>query len=391
MNRSPHTILCVALLVLFLGIIIIPFVSADLTATPSATVPPILQACSQARNPVANFTCGFPENPSAAIPDGPPYVIKCIDNSSTEFNQSIVSWKWDFGDGGASTDKNPQHTYSRASLYDIRLTVNTFCGAQYSNTTYESVSIYCSVPQPAFKTNVTEGSAPLAVEVTDDSQRTREDITRWTYWFDNSHISNQRNPVFTYTTPGTYIINQTVWKDCVQLGSNLSPPATRQILVKGTQPVSLDTNATGTPPATLPPGTIPAAPAPAVTPGEPVTVTATEETVPMAPGTGTLSVDSNPAGAQVYIDDVRRGTSPATITDLSTGSHTLRLELKGYTKMTIPIVVTEGRTTTLGTTLPAEPQGIAIVPIIILAVIMLGVLAMGTYLYLKQRAENTED
>jgi PKD repeat protein len=341
---------------------------------------------------MAGFTCEFPENPQATIPDGPPYMVKCIDNSSTEFNQSVVSWRWDFGDGGASTDKNPLHTYSKASLYDIRLTVTTFCGAQYSNTTYESVSVYCSVPQPAFKTNVTEGYAPLAVEVTDGSQRTREDITRWTYWFDNSQYSNKRNTVFTYSTPGTYIINQTVWKDCVQFGSNLSPPATQQIIVRDLQPVSVDANATNTPPATLPPGTtVPAPPAPEVTPGEPVTVIATEQTVPMAPGTGTLSVDTNPAGAQVYIDDVQRGVSPVTVTDLSAGSHTLRLELKGYTKMTMPVLVTEGQTTTLGTTIPPEPQGIAIVPIIILAVIMLGVLGMGIYLYLKQRAENAED
>ena len=393
MKRSPHTIVCVALSVLFLSIILVPFVSAAPATTPSATVPPILQACSQARNPEANFTCNYPGNPPAIIPDGPPYMIKCIDNSSAEFNQSIVSWKWDFGDGGTSTDKNPQHTYSEASLYDIRLTVTTFCGAQYSNTTYQSISIYCSVPQPAFSTNVTEGYAPLAVEVTDGSLRTREDITRWTYWLDNSHFSNKRNPVFTYTTPGTYVINQTVWKNCVQLGSNLSRPATRQIIVKGPQTISIDVNGTNIPPTAPPASAVPVTLASVVTTGMPATVatTETEQTVPMAPGTGTLTVDTNPAGAQVYIDDVQRGTSPATVTDLTAGSHTLRLERNGYTKITVPVLITEGKTTTLATTLPAESGGIAIVPVIILTIIMLGVAGMGIYLFLKQRYENRED
>jgi PKD repeat protein len=394
MKRSTHSALCVALSVLFFSIILVTAVSAAPATTPSATVPPILQACSQARHPVANFTCDFPENPPAAIPDGPPYSMKCTDSSSSEFNQSIVSWKWDFGDGGISTDKNPEHTYSGASLYDIRLTVTTFCGAQYSNTTYKSTSIYCSAPQPAFTTNVTEGYAPLAVEVTDGSKRTREDITRWTYWFDNTHFSNKRNPVFTYTTPGTYVINQTVWKDCVQLGSTISPAATRLIIVHGPQPVSIDGNGTTTlPPTTLPPSTATVTMASAVTPVEPVTVATivTEQTVAMTPGTGTLSVDTVPAGALVFIDDVQRGATPATVTDLPAGSHTLRLELQGYTKMTVPVQITEGKITTMATTLPAESGGIAIVPVIVLSLIMLGVLIMGIYLYLKQRYESLED
>jgi PKD repeat protein len=393
MNRSPHAALLVAFSVLFLGMFLVPFVSAAPASTPSATVPPVLQACSQARHPVANFTCDFPDPNMAIIPDGPPFVVKCTDNSSSEFNQSIVSWKWDFGDGGMSTDRNPQHTYSGAGLYDIRLTVTTFCGAQYFNTTFESVSVYCSVPEPAFTTNVTEGYAPLVVEVTDKSLNTREDITRWTYWFDTTHFSNSRNPVFTYSTPGTYVINQSVWKDCVQLGSSLPQPATRQITVKGPQPVSIDANGTSTLTPTPVPSTVPASPAPVVTTEVPA-ANATPETVQipaMTPGTGTLSVDTNPTGADVFIDDVPRGTTPATITDLSAGSHTLRLELKGYTNMTVPVQITEGQTTTMAATLPPEQQGIAIVPIIILSVIMLGVLVMGIYLYLRQRYENLED
>jgi hypothetical protein len=111
----------------------------------------------------------------------------------------------------------------------------------------------------------------------------------------------------------------------------------------------------------------------------------------MAPGTGTLSVNTEPAGAQVYIDDVQRGTTPVTVTDLSAGSHTLRLERQGYTKMTVPVLITEGKTTTMATSLPAESGGIAIVPVIVLTIIMLGVAGMGIYLYLKQRYERLHE
>jgi hypothetical protein len=389
MKRSHHHIICVALSVLILCVVLVPVVSAAQT-TP--TVPPILQACSQARSPAAGFICGFPGNESPVIPDGPPYTIKCFDNSSTEFNQSVVSWKWDFGDGGTSNDQNPEHTYSAASRYDVKLTVTTFCGAQYSNSTIGFVTTYCSAPEPGFTTNVTEGYAPLVVRVTDTSLRTRTDITRLTYWFDNTHSSNERNTVFTYTTPGTYTINQTVWKDCVQLGNINYTPASRQIKVN---PLTADipVNETNAGPKTTITGAGPAAPAPAVinTTPESVMTTSPAQMVVGVTGTGTLSVSSEPSGAKVFVDDVLRGTSPADVPDLSPGAHTLRFEREGYENMTMAFSIRGGQTTTLSTSLMPVPGGIALLPVIILSLIVLSVLVGGMYLYLKQRFENSED
>jgi hypothetical protein len=254
MNRAsipkpfPDQTLRVALALYLLCLLVAPFVSAagPASGTPTATVPPVLLACAQATNPVAGFTCNFPADPPAIIPAGPPYNINCTDNSSVGFNQSIASWKWDFGDGGTGTDKNPLHAYSEASLYDIRLTVTTWCGSQYSNITTHRISIFCSVPEPAFTTNVTEGYAPLAVQVTDSAKNAPEGITRWTYWFDDTRFSHSRNPVYTYTVPGTYTINQSVWKDCVPISSRSYPPATRQIIVKAVPSVSYEVNGTTT-------------------------------------------------------------------------------------------------------------------------------------------------
>jgi PKD repeat protein len=390
MKRSPNPVICAILSGLLLCIILVPVVSAanPPSATPSATVPPVLLACSRATNPEANFTCGFSGDPSPVIPDASPYTIKCIDNSSAGASQSIVSWKWDFGDGGSSTDQNPRHTYSEAGRYDIRLTVSTLCGSQYSNTTFMSVPVYCSMPQPAFTTNVSEGDVPLAVEVTDGSLRTPQDITRWTYWFDNTHISHDRNPVFIYTTPGIYIINQTVRKDCVQPGSNSYPPATRQIRVNPPSTASSPVNETNTTPKITATGAVPVGTTPAGT--EPVLVAATETTlnVPAVPGTGTLNVNTEPAGAKIFIDDILRGTSPTTVADLSAGSHTIRLEREGYYNMTVPVGITGGKTTEFSTSLTASGStGIALLPLIALILIIVGVVVGGIYLFLKQRAE----
>ena len=49
-----------------------------------------------------------------------------------------------------------------------------------------------------------------------------------------------------------------------------------------------------------------------------------------ASGPGTIRVETTPAGASVLIDDQAKGTAPATISGLTTGSHDVVVELKGY-------------------------------------------------------------
>ena len=44
---------------------------------------------------------------------------------------SNTSWSWDFGDGGASTEKNPKHIYTQPGTYDVLLTL-TFSGDELS-------------------------------------------------------------------------------------------------------------------------------------------------------------------------------------------------------------------------------------------------------------------
>jgi PKD repeat protein len=390
-HRFPHRTLRAILSVLLLCSILIPFVSSAPTAT--ATVPPVLLACSHAKYPAANFSCSYPKNQTPEIPEGPPYTIECTDNSTSEPDQPIVTWRWEFGDGGSSSVQHPKHSYAEANQYDIKFTVTTWCGAKYSSTATESVSISCSVPEPKFTTNVSEGFAPLSVQVIDLSANTPKNITTWTYWFDDNHFSHQRNPVFVYNYPGIYTINQTVWKDCVQMSSNLHPPYTRQIIVNAPGPSSIDTEVpvtvSMTTPATTLNGTPPVITKAAVTSEVPVSAAPAETTqnAPMPPGTGMLSMSTVPAGAQVYVDNVLQGTTPVTVPDLTAGSHILRLEREGYTNMTVPVQINDGKITTFATTLAPVSSGIAILPVAALTLIVLGVLGMGIYLFRTHKKE----
>ena len=45
-----------------------------------------------------------------------------INDTVTDVN-AVVSWNWDFGDGGTSTEMEPQHTYLASGSYDVTLTI----------------------------------------------------------------------------------------------------------------------------------------------------------------------------------------------------------------------------------------------------------------------------
>ncbi len=61
--------------------------------------------------------------------------------------------------------------------------------------------------------------------------------------------------------------------------------------------------------------------------------------------TGTVYVDTRPAGAQVTIDGRVVGTSPIRVPELSPGSHVIRLDLAGHKSVTTTVVVRAGQVT----------------------------------------------
>ena len=64
-------------------------------------------------------------NPVAADFTGDPTVrVKPVTVTFTDKSAGDVeSWLWDFGDGGTSTEQNPEHTYAETGKYTVTLTV----------------------------------------------------------------------------------------------------------------------------------------------------------------------------------------------------------------------------------------------------------------------------
>jgi PKD repeat protein len=52
-------------------------------------------------------------------------------DTSTNGSAMITTWAWDFGDGSASAEQNPQYIYQTAGSYDVSLTVTSSDGNDY--------------------------------------------------------------------------------------------------------------------------------------------------------------------------------------------------------------------------------------------------------------------
>jgi len=78
---------------------------------------------------------------------------------------------------------------------------------------------------------------------------------------------------------------------------------------------------------------------------------------PVSPTTGSLSITSSPSGATVTVDGTGYGTTPAIVSSLSPGSHTLGLSLTGYQAYSGTATVTAGVQTPVNVVLTPEPVG----------------------------------
>ena len=84
-------------------------------------------------------------------------------------------------------------------------------------------------------------------------------------------------------------------------------------------------------------------------------VTSTTTPTPSA-GTGKIAVSSSPPGAEIRIDgSLSDRMTPATITGIPAGTHTIRLHLSGYAPAEATVTITAGQTASLS--LPLAPEG----------------------------------
>ncbi len=157
-----------------------------------------------------------------------------------------VVWIWDFGDGGASTERNPSHTYPRPGNYTARLTVQNQFGVSASTSKFVTPSLG-DPPQPDFLFQA-DG---LRVLFTDESKGRPTD---WSWDFGDGSSSRFQNPEHLYAQPGSYSVTLTAMNSAgsaskskfvaVSLGE--APKADFEVQVNGLSAVFID-RSTGKP------------------------------------------------------------------------------------------------------------------------------------------------
>jgi gliding motility-associated-like protein len=164
--------------------------------------------------------------PTAYITAGPGTLSSCTtlltNTFTTVSSEPLTVTKWNFGDGGASTDASPTHTFKNTGTYTVTLNYTTVNGCtgtaiftQYSIPATPDVSVYINSGNPATCTTPatitfgTSSGSPLAT-------------TSWT--LGDGSVSTNPLPTHTYTALGTYvaILNYITQSGCK--GTAYSPP-----------------------------------------------------------------------------------------------------------------------------------------------------------------------
>ena len=73
------------------------------------------------------------------------------------------------------------------------------------------------------------------------------------------------------------------------------------------------------------------------------------------PATGNIEIVSTPSGAEVYVDNLYKGYTPATLTGIAAGQHQLLLKCTGYVDYTQAVTVNSGQTTPLAISMQSAP------------------------------------
>lgn len=152
----------------------------------------------------SSVTFHFYENPVIAFtvddPDGcPVHCASFTDHTTIGGGDNIVSWDWNFGDGGLvdSTTQNTSHCFHETNYYDVTLTAISNHGCVSTLTNVHMVHVF-AMPQADF--NPVPTTATVLNPVVTLENASSNDVTWWHYTFGDgdTSLANDPSPVHTY-------------------------------------------------------------------------------------------------------------------------------------------------------------------------------------------------
>lgn len=156
---------------------------------------------------------------SANRTDGDAPLAVRFDVAASDPDGDALTYSWDFdtsnGVQSDSSQKSPQHTYTRRGVYTAVVFVRDSRGAESSDSL--SINVRGSANEaPSVNAQATpsEGEAPLTVQFSANAQDADGTIVSYKWDFDNSNGLGQdstvASPTFTYTKAGSFVATVTV-------------------------------------------------------------------------------------------------------------------------------------------------------------------------------------
>ncbi len=163
---------------------------------------------------VARWLAVGNDPPTADFSWSPASVTTVVDaqftSQSLDPDGTIVSWTWDFGDGGSGSGPVVDHRYSALGTYTVVLLVTDDNGATASVS--KEMSVINSRPVAAF-TFPNDLVSFSEARFEDRSYDLDGSITGWSWSFGDGGTSSAPSPTHTFQRPGVYRVNLTVTDD----------------------------------------------------------------------------------------------------------------------------------------------------------------------------------
>jgi PKD repeat protein len=116
----------------------------------------------------------------------------------TSKSENAETYFWNFGDGSASSERNPQHTYNIAKTYKIKLIVSNNIG---KDSVTKEITVTLDKPKPDFNFTIrNNGYLPDTVEFVSTSKN----ATAFKWFLGDGDTSSQENPQKTYKVADTF-------------------------------------------------------------------------------------------------------------------------------------------------------------------------------------------
>jgi len=133
------------------------------------------------------------------------------------------TWNWDFGDGGSSSEQNPEHTYAEEGAYDVTLEIysdSNSCSSVIIMPVYVSTDTIIPGECEAMF-NYRPANIPLTLEFINLSIGNPD---TWSWDFGDGTASSEQNPVHTFAAEGEYLVSLEMSSDSNDCSSFIVMP-----------------------------------------------------------------------------------------------------------------------------------------------------------------------